>query len=181
MDLARRTLSSLQAAIAGQRIRRQDRRGELQPFALRRIRRENHPPGWFSDPHRSRIRGTFTRCLAGQCKALTKRGHRADPSLNLALGQIAVPDQPLVASGIGLASMGGEKSVQLGLDRLRDKLACALPRAKSVSGWAENLSGARYATTLSVVMWHILFSARPAAHQQRPDMPPNPPVTNFQL
>jgi hypothetical protein len=29
-------------------------------------------------------------------------------------------------------------------------------------------------------MWHILFSARTVARQQRLDMPPNPPVTNFQ-
>lgn len=35
MDLARRTLSSLQAAIAGQRIGRQDRRGKFHTSALR--------------------------------------------------------------------------------------------------------------------------------------------------
>jgi hypothetical protein len=28
-------------------------------------------------------------------------------------------------------------------------------------------------------MWHILFSARTAAREQRLDMPPNLPVTNF--
>ena len=33
-----------------------------------------------------------------------------------------MPDQPPAASGIGLVSMGGEKSIQLGLDRLRDQL-----------------------------------------------------------
>ena len=59
---ARRTLSSLQAATAGQWIGRQDRRGERQPSALR---------------------GT-------------------DPGLNLPLGQMAVPDQPLAAGAIGL-------------------------------------------------------------------------------
>ena len=76
--------------------------------------------------------------------------------------------------------MGGEKSVPLGLDRLRNHLPSTLARAKSVSGLGENPSGARYATTVSFVMWHILFSARPAARRQRLDMPPNPPVTNFQ-
>ena len=30
-------------------------------------------------------------------------------------------------------------------------------------------------------MWHILFSARTAAREQRLDMPPNLTVTNFQL
>jgi hypothetical protein len=29
-------------------------------------------------------------------------------------------------------------------------------------------------------MWHILFSARTAAREQRLDMPPNLTVTNFQ-
>ena len=67
----------------------------------------------------------MTRCLTGQCKALTERGHRADPGLHRALGQMAVPDQPLAASAIGLVSMGGEKSVQLGLDRLRDQIPSA--------------------------------------------------------
>ena len=57
-----RTLSSLQAATAGQWIGRQDRRGELQPFAR----------------------------------------HRPDPGLNLPLGQMAVPDQPLAAGANGL-------------------------------------------------------------------------------
>ena len=35
---------------------------------------------------------------------------------------MAMPDQPLATSKIGLISMGGEKSLQLGLDRLRDQL-----------------------------------------------------------
>ena len=35
---------------------------------------------------------------------------------------MAVPDQPPAASGISLIAMGGEKSVQLGLDRLCDQL-----------------------------------------------------------
>ena len=48
---ARRTLSSLQAATAGQWIGRQDRRGELQPFALRCMRRENHPLDGFLTRH----------------------------------------------------------------------------------------------------------------------------------
>ena len=64
----------------------------------------------------------MTRCPAGQCKALTERGHSADPGLNLAHGQVAVPDQPPAASAIGLVSMGGEKSAQLSLDRLRDQI-----------------------------------------------------------
>ena len=71
---------------------------------------------------RSRTRGTFTRCPAGQCKALTERGHSADPGLNLALGQMAMPDQPPAASAIGLVSMGGKKSAQLSLNRLCDQL-----------------------------------------------------------
>jgi hypothetical protein len=40
---------------------------------------------------------------------------------------MAVPDQPPAASAISLIGMGGGKSVQLGFDRLRDQLACALP------------------------------------------------------
>ncbi|MCC6001052.1 MAG: hypothetical protein JJU19_09350, partial [Pararhodobacter sp.] len=44
-----------------------------------------------------------------------------------------------------------------------------------------NPSGARNATTVSFVMWHILFSARTVARQQRLDMPPNHPITNFRL
>jgi len=36
--------------------------------------------------------------------------------------QMAMPNQPLAAHAIGLISMGGEKSVQLGLNRLRDQL-----------------------------------------------------------
>ena len=35
---------------------------------------------------------------------------------------MAMPNQPLAARAIGLVSMGGEKSVQLGLNRLRDQL-----------------------------------------------------------
>ena len=34
---------------------------------------------------------------------------------------MAMPDQPLATRAIGLISMGGEKSVQLGLNRLRDQ------------------------------------------------------------
>ena len=75
---------------------------------------------------RSRTRGTFTRCPAGQCKALTERGHSADPGLHLALGQVAVPDQPPAAGGIGLISIGGEKSGHLGLDRMCNQLPSTL-------------------------------------------------------
>jgi len=42
--------------------------------------------------------------------------------LNLAFWQMTMPDQPLASSGIGLVGMGGEKSIQLGLDRLCDQL-----------------------------------------------------------
>jgi hypothetical protein len=51
---------------------------------------------------------------------LTERGHSADSCLHRALGQMTVPDQSLAASGIGLVSMGGEKSIQFGLNRLCD-------------------------------------------------------------
>jgi hypothetical protein len=77
--------------------------------------------------------------------------------------------------------LGGEKRVQFSLDRLCNQLPSTLARTKSVSGSGENHSGARNATTVSFVMWHILFSARTAARQLRLDMPPNLPVTNFQL
>ena len=36
-----------------------------------------------------------------------------------------MPDQPPAAGSIGLISMGGEKSVQLSLDRLRDQIPSA--------------------------------------------------------
>ena len=39
---------------------------------------------------------------------------------------MAMPDQPLATSSIGLVSMGGEKSAQLSLDRLRDQIPSAL-------------------------------------------------------
>jgi len=48
--------------------------------------------------------------------------HCADPGLNLVLGQITMPDQPLAASGIGPVSMGGRKSAQRSLDCQRDQL-----------------------------------------------------------
>ena len=70
----------------------------------------------------SRTRGTFTRCPAGQCKALTERGHGTNPGLHLPFWQMTVPDQALAASGIGLVSMGGEKRVQLGFNRLCNQL-----------------------------------------------------------
>ncbi len=35
---------------------------------------------------------------------------------------MAMADQPLAASGIGLVSMNGEKSIQFGLDSLSDQL-----------------------------------------------------------
>ena len=48
---------------------------------------------------------------------------------------MAMPNQPLAARAIGLISMGGEKSVQLGLNRLRDQpparsTACAINRLR---------------------------------------------------
>jgi len=39
---------------------------------------------------------------------------------------MAVPDQPPAASGNSLIGMSSQKPVQLGLDRLRDQLPCAL-------------------------------------------------------
>ena len=53
---------------------------------------------------------------------MTERGHSPDPGLNLALGQMAMPDQPPAAGAIGLVRRGGEKSAQLSLDRQRDQL-----------------------------------------------------------
>ena len=79
-------------------IGRKDRRGELQPTTL-----------WRPIPHP----GHFHR-------------HRADPGLNLALGQMAVPNQPATTGGIGLIGMGSEKGIQLGLDRLSDQIPRAL-------------------------------------------------------
>ena len=45
-------------------------------------------------------------------------------------------------------------------------------RGMSVSGSAENPCGSGKAVRVVVVRWHILFSARMAAPQQRHDMPP---------
>ena len=58
-------------------------------------------------------------------QSIGREGHRANPGLNLALGQVAMPDQSPAASGIGLIRMRGEKSVQLGLDRLCNQLPSA--------------------------------------------------------
>jgi hypothetical protein len=46
--------------------------------------------------------------------------------LDLALGQVPVPDQPIAARGISLTGMGGEERIQLRLDRLRDQFPRAL-------------------------------------------------------
>ena len=57
---------------------------------------------------------------------------------------------------------------------------CRAPwRNKSVSGSGEKPVGAQNATTVSFVMWHILFFARTVARQQPLHMSPNLPVTNF--
>jgi len=68
---------------------------------------------------------------------------------------MAVPDQPPAASGIGLVSMGGGKSALPGLDRLCDQLPRTEVCANSVSGSGEDPSGARNATTVSCLRWHI--------------------------
>jgi hypothetical protein len=82
--------------VAGQG--RQDRRCELQPPALR---------GSVPDPRNL------------HCDP-------ADPGLNIPLGQMTMPDQPPAASPICLIGMGGEKHIQLRLDRLRDQIPRAL-------------------------------------------------------
>ena len=41
---------------------------------------------------------------------------------------MTVPYQPLLASGIGLVSMGGEKCVQFSLNSLRDQLLRTIPQ-----------------------------------------------------
>ena len=112
---------------------------------------------------RSRTRRTFTRCPAGQCKALTERGHRADPGLNLALGQMAVPDQPPAASAVGQISMGCEKSVQFRLNRLHDQPPSTL--AQRVR--RKSLQAARNATTVSFIMWHIVRRRQRCSNQWR--------------
>jgi hypothetical protein len=53
-------------------------------------------------------------------------GHRADPGLDLPLGQVPVPDKPLAASGISLTGMGGEKRIEFRLDRLSNQITCPL-------------------------------------------------------
>ena len=148
-----------------------------------------------------RIRGMpamrYTVNLRALGRPIPHPGHfhryRADPGLNLPFGQMTVPDQPPAASGISLISMGGEKTIQLGLDRLCDQLPCALPqqirqRVGRKSGRRAKrdnriLCHVAYHSPLSLgpMARHGSFSARTAARQQRLDMPPNPPITNFQL
>lgn len=48
--------------------------------------------------------------------------HGSDARLHLPFRQVAMPDEPLATSGIGLDSMSGGKSIQLRLNRLRDEL-----------------------------------------------------------
>jgi hypothetical protein len=54
--------------------------------------------------------------------------NRPDPGLNLALRQMTVTNQMAAARPIGLIGMGHEKRIQLGLNRLRDKIPRALPQ-----------------------------------------------------
>ena len=83
---------------------------------------------------------------------MTERGHRADPGLNFPLGQMAMPDQPPAASAIGLVSMGGEKSAQLSLDRLRDQIPSAPAQKIRQRVRRKSFQAARNATTVSFVM-----------------------------
>ena len=48
---------------------------------------------------------------------------------------MAMPDQPLATSGIDLVSMGGEKRVQLSLDRLNDQIQHPLAQQWTCAGF----------------------------------------------
>ena len=165
-------------------IGRQDRRGEPQRRSIRGIRRENRPPDGF-------LTLLIPEPLAPSPAPRQSRSEypaRADDHAGpTACGQPDRSDRherretwPVRPQPPAQSDPAHPGAANLSAGRVKILLARET-RQPYPSSCGISFAADAYVCSLGPMARHGEFSARTAARQQRLDMPPNPPVTNFQL